>query len=377
MDRTIRWLRLVTGLILLVFVTTHLLNTALALHHLSTAEAARPYMMAVWYHPIGLGLLTLSAIVHMGLGLLSLYRRRSLKMPLREALQLATGLLIPPLLAGHVIGTRGALQAVGLDVDYVMMMTILWGEAPLLGLKQVIVTVVAWEHAKIGLYGWLNLRPWWPRVALPANVIAVAVPVLALLGFVEGGKEAPAMLADPAAAEQLQAKLALAGSFVDTAIRIESQVVWGWILLVSAVLVARLLRDRLEARGAAFVVHTDGPSVRGRVGQTLLEVSRAGDVAHAAACGGRGRCGTCRVALIAGADTLNAPGEIERQVLAALDADPATRLACQARIAHPGTVRLTRLLPAYADAESAVTRHRASGARATTGAATPDRGTPA
>ena len=44
--------------------------------------------------------------VHLALALLALYRRRTLVMPPREALQVVLGLPIPVLIAEHVVGTR-------------------------------------------------------------------------------------------------------------------------------------------------------------------------------------------------------------------------------------------------------------------------------
>ena len=47
-----------------------------------------------------------SLLVHFVLALLALYRRRTLEMPPREAAQVVLGLLIPLLVAEHVVGTR-------------------------------------------------------------------------------------------------------------------------------------------------------------------------------------------------------------------------------------------------------------------------------
>jgi ferredoxin len=64
---------------------------------------------------------------------------------------------------------------------------------------------------------------------------------------------------------------------------------------------------------------------------TLLEISRANGVAHASLCGGRGRCGTCRVTVTRGMESLPAPQRTELATLRALDATGPVRLACQIR----------------------------------------------
>ena len=56
-------------------------------------------------------------------------------------------------------------------------------------------------------------------------------------------------------------------------------------------------------------------------------------------CGGRGRCTTCRVLVVAGADTLPPPNATEAGALGRIHAPAAVRLACQIRPQHALTVR--------------------------------------
>src|SRR5579864_2534159 len=44
-------------------------------------------------------------------------------------------------------------------------MLVYWKQAPLNGLRQVLVVSAAWIHGCVGLHTWLRLRPWWPKVA--------------------------------------------------------------------------------------------------------------------------------------------------------------------------------------------------------------------
>jgi adenylate cyclase len=90
---------------------------------------------------------------------------------------------------------------------------------------------------------------------------------------------------------------------------------------------------------------------------SVLEFSRLNDIPHANVCSGRGRCGTCRVHVDAGAASLSPMSEAERETLARVEAlsdgKPGdVRLACQARVLGHG-VEVTRLLPPYADASAA------------------------
>src|SRR6185295_7314154 len=127
------------------------------------------------------------------------------------------------------------------------------------------------------------------------------------------------------------------------------------LLLLAAlgVLAARMLRDRMTP---VRVAYDGGLSARGRRGLSILELSILNDIPHAHVCSARGRCGTCRVQIDAGAQSLSPLNDIERGTLERVsEGQPAAegvRLACQARVLGPG-VAVTRLLPAYADASAA------------------------
>ena len=102
----IRRTRLITGLVLLTYLSTHLLNHALGLISLDAMNDGRVWFLALWRNPAGTALLYTSLLTHFSLALWSLYQRRHLRIPLWEALQLTLGLSIPPLLSLHFVGTR-------------------------------------------------------------------------------------------------------------------------------------------------------------------------------------------------------------------------------------------------------------------------------
>jgi adenylate cyclase len=66
-------------------------------------------------------------------------------------------------------------------------------------------------------------------------------------------------------------------------------------------------------------------------GFTILEASRLAAIPHASICGGRGRCSTCRVRVIRGAEALPAATVDELRVLGRVGAPAHVRLACQVR----------------------------------------------
>jgi adenylate cyclase len=60
-----------------------------------------------------------------------------------------------------------------------------------------LVLVIAWGHAMIGLHFWLRVRPWYARLQSAALVGAVLVPVLSLLGAIEAGRQVSTPLTWP------------------------------------------------------------------------------------------------------------------------------------------------------------------------------------
>ena len=80
--------------------------------------------------------------------------------------------------------------------------------------------------------------------------------------------------------------------------------------------------------------------------QSLLEASLAAGTTHAHACGGRGRCSTCRVLVLSGAERCPPPTGLERQIAARLGFGDDIRLACQTRPTGDVTIRRLVLDPA-------------------------------
>jgi adenylate cyclase len=345
-----RRLRLLTGLILFAYVTTHFINHALGLVSLDAMEAGRYWFLGFWRSSVGTVLLYGALLVHIGLAFLALYERRTLRMPLWEAAQLALGLCIPPLLMGHVFGTRMTWELYGVEDAYSRLSLSLWALTPELGRKQVLTLVVVWSHAMIGLHANVKLRPWYPRAAPWLLAAAVLLPVLALLGFVNAGRQAAALARDPA----LRAELLWRGRApltVEETARLRTLrdlTLTTYSALLGAVLVARGVRSAVQRRrGRIRVTYPDNRRVSVPVGLSVLEVSRLTGIPHASVCGGRGRCSTCRVR-IRSAQSQPPPDEGEARVLGRLGVPPDVRLACQLR--PTSDLLVVPLLPATATA---------------------------
>ncbi len=344
-------LRLFSGLVMLTYVTMHLLNHAAGLISLEAMEDVLWYIFRIWTNRPAQALLYGSFLVHYTLALFALWQRRTLRLRASELAQLILGFAIPLLLVRHVVGTRISDSFFHTDVGYyAYLLWIYFVRSPDHGYLQMVVLVVAWAHAMIGLHFWLRVRPWYGRLQAPALMVAVLVPVLSLLGMIEAGRHLAALATDPGWTQRAFAKMTLptpeaAGNLAE----ITNTLTWVFAVAVAAVLLARLVRRAwLRRRGLVRIGYPDGRFVEVTPGTSVLEASRIAGIPHAHVCGGRGRCSTCRVRVRGESRSLDPPGEEEARVLRRIGARPNVRLACQLR--PRGTVEVTPLLPAFAHA---------------------------
>jgi len=356
-SHAVRVVRVSAGLILLTYLTTHFLNHAFGIVSLAAMEAGRVWFLLLWRNPVATGALYGALITHALLGLWALYRRRTLRMPGWEAAQLVLGLTIPPLLTAHIVGNRLAHELYGIDDSYARVLLVFWVAAPWRGPLHAALVLIAWIHGCMGIHFWLRFRRWYPRAAVWLVGIAVAIPVLALAGFVQGGIEVTTLartpgwvrIATPRDTSATRAALA----------RITENVVTAYGALLALTLAARGARAAYLRRWRSVsLTYPHGRVVTVPIGFTVLEASRYAGLAHASVCGGRGRCSTCRVRIARGLDTLPPASEAERRVLRRIGAPPDVRLACQLRPAHS-----TEVVPLLAarDALATVLGHERQG----------------
>ncbi len=350
-----RW-RLITGLFLLCFVATHLLNHMLGLGGLELLEGGRRIFLWLWRNQPAEAALLLAIALHLVLAGYAIFRRRRL-LHLRpwEAAQLLLGLLVPPLICLHILGTVAAHYRFGTEDRYEYLY-LAWLYDPWEMGRQLLALVVAWSHGAIGLWFWLRLKPWFPRWQDLILAALLLWPTLALAGAVSGLREMAIRSADP---EWLRAALAAIQppdrDGVAWVYGLQDALLAAYGLLVGAVLLARgLVLWRQRRQGLVRVTYPGGVKVGLPKGSTILEASQLRRVPHAQVCGGRGRCSTCRVKIIRGLEQLPPPAPAEARVLARVHAGPDVRLACQTR--PTGDVEVLPLLPAHASPRDAQPR---------------------
>jgi adenylate cyclase len=327
-NATLRNLRLGSGLVLFTYIALHLVNHSLGLVSLDTAEAGLSIAIEVWSSLPGTVLLYGAAAIHFMLALWSVYERRTFRLPPAELLRIALGFTLPILLIGHAATTRLAYELYGAPSDYTRVVTNLWvsdSQGMQLGLL-----APGWLHGCLGLHFAFNRRPLYQQLRYVLFAAALLVPVFSALGFVAMGRELATTPASAAVAldylspAQAAQRIAIAGW--------RNGLLIGYFAIIGAAFGARAIRNLLEhSRKRLVSISYPGRTVRVPRGWSVLEASRSFHLPHAAMCGGRARCSTCRVRVTAGEDVCPTTEAGEQSTLDRIGAPPDVRLACQLR----------------------------------------------
>ena len=345
---TIGRLRLWSGLVIFAYCLFHFVNHATGVFLVEVMDEVRRWIMAVWQGTIGQTLLYGALVLHAGLSLQALYRRRHLRMPKAEVVQLSLGVLIPVLIIEHAVSARLGESLLGLEGTYERLLIQYWVDEPWRGAQVALLLVVVWVHGCVGLHHWLRRHRWYLDHTGTALLAAVLVPVLALAGFVASGVSIANKLEvdGPYAA----AVAGIGGTAEQVAVldAIEMWLLIGYAGILGGVVGARALREwRGRRLNPVRIRYLGGRDIVVPGGFSILEASRFAGVAHRSVCGGKGRCSTCRVRVIDAPGGLPDPDPSEQETLGRIKAPPDVRLACRLRPTSDVTLQL--ILPARAD----------------------------
>jgi adenylate cyclase len=323
-------LHLASGIVLALYVAQHLINHGFGIISIDAAEAYRKTVGAVFQTLPGLVLLYGSILFHVVIALRALYRHSTLRMPLWKALQLLLGLSILPLLVGHAVSNRGFALLGDVDPNYYYVVTSL-SLKPVFLVKLIVLIVVIWIHMLIGLHFWLRMKQRYRRYLPLTYAIAVLVPAISFIGIYRMLREASLWLDDSDRLDQIYAaNIVMSQNDVSLLRALETQ---SWIfmgVLLILVLIARKLRLWHQARSGSYrITHTGHGNINSLKGLSLLEALRQARIPHAAVCGGRARCTTCRVRVSHGLAELPPANDLEAHALARIKAGDDVRLACQ------------------------------------------------
>jgi len=183
------------------------------------------------------------------------------------------------------------------------------------------------------------------------------VPVLAMVGFTKAGlnmrdavKREPGVaaryLTGPPGTQAEQDHAAL--------MQVIDAISLTYLALLAGTFGLRMLRDWHARRYQSVrITYPGGRVVTVPSGFSVLEASRWAGIPHASVCGGRGRCSTCRVRVVSGAETLPEISPAERLTLTRIGGPPSVRLACQLRPAADLAIEPLVLPPSAAPASAA------------------------
>jgi adenylate cyclase len=194
-----RRIRLASGIVLFIYISSHLLNHTLGLISLSTAERFLAIAKEVWYSRPGTTVLYGAAAAHVLLALRTVYLRPHWRLPLIEYVRLGAGFSLPLLLIGHVVTTRLAFAMDLANPRYASVVQSLMSS----GNEgwQLALLAPGWVHGCLGL--WLTLVRYesirqfrWGFV-----LIMALVPCLAAAGFLSMRAEVAAHAMSATAAQ--------------------------------------------------------------------------------------------------------------------------------------------------------------------------------
>jgi adenylate cyclase len=334
-------LQLISGLILFAFAATHFLNHALGLIDLETMHTVQQWRWSITRSWPGTIILATALATHITAALIKLARRATFRLPRWELIQIGLGLLIPFLLLPHIVNTRVAHSRFDVNDTYLYELAKLW---PASALLQSTLLLIVWVHGCLGLHYWLRLDARYRRALPLFATLSVAVPILALAGFMVAGRAVAQLIANPTDFDQVQALTRWpAATASDTLARYRDYVRYAAAATIALVAAAFTWRQGARMAAAKIAVqYAGGPTIKTPAGPTLLEISHMHAVPHASACGGRGRCSTCRVRIEDGLNSLPPPNFAEAFTLSSIAAPRNIRLACQIR--PTGDLHVTRLI---------------------------------
>ena len=331
---TLRRLRLAAGLIMFSYLTMHLCMHALGNVSFEAMQWGTRIHDFVWHSVPGTIALYGAFAVHFTLALYALYARRSFRIGAGELVRLLLGFSIIPLLLHHFAAERYVYSAFDVTRRYDVTLASFFYFVPFWGWRQVTVLLVAWTHGCLGVHYWLRARSNYHKFAPVLLASATLLPVLALLGIWQGTRH---LFAQWQLHPELLQMTVRDGHMRDPNVGgpswdLEVQLYWIYGVLLALVCVAWGMRWLLERRrGLINIAYPGGRVVRVPIGYAVLDASRRASIPHAAICGGRGRCTTCRIRVLRGVDTLPPASASEQASLDRLHAGPSVRLGCQLR----------------------------------------------
>ena len=344
-------MRLITGMIMIFYLFTHLLNHAMGMFSLEFLGKSQKVFLAFWRNPVTSWLVVVSVSIHFLYGLDRIFSRKAIKLKPSEVLQYTLAIIIPILLYGHIAVTFYLNKAYDWNDSY----SWIYSRLDTLSLIGVILTLlICWIHGSLGVYFWMRFKPWYPRLKQIAFSFALLMPTLAIIGVLIAHGNVQTLAAEPGWLDQLNKNNPLTEPQVDN--MLNTFVAWfsgAYVISLALLFSGRWFRTyfRLRKKGVT-IIYPSGEKIRVPLGMSILEASLTAGIPHAYVCGGKGRCSTCRVQVAQGTEFLSPKTQMEIEVLNKIGAAENIRLACQTQPIQD--ISVSPMLGADADANSAL-----------------------
>ena len=325
-------IRIITGLVIYIYVLTHLLNHAVGILGLVPLEIARSHFLGFWRSPAMFLVLPLSLLFHIFTALWFMYHKHTFRgMSFGQYVQYAFGLLTPIFLLGHIIATRVAHTLYDINDTYVAYLI----ETRPMKMQMVLLTVMlilAWSHGSIGIYYFLRIKRSFRHFQPFFMIFSFLLPVLATMGILSASKDVSQLLKIRPSWQQQVSQLTNPQNIAWSEMTNKNYpiVLYSYLGVLVIIFASRQIRVWSKKKKAIKVSYSDGQEVMTYINANLLETSLSGNIPHAHICGSKGRCTTCRVQIIKGEENLSEIGDLEKESLKKMNAGEATlRLACQ------------------------------------------------
>ena len=354
-DKAARQLGMITGVIMFVFVSMHLLNHAVLLISLEAANQTLRIFKIIWRNPLGALLLYGSFSIHFLLALRSLYLRRHFDSRVGSVTQIVFGLSLPFLICAHVVTARLPILFNGPDVGYHAVLKTMWSDNAF-ALQMYAAILVAWIHGCIGIYSAISHREWYKRFTTPLMMAAIMLPTLTFAAIMAAyqGIDAETIAESNSVSgvpQEFQGRFLDRSSLLDY-VQVENRFYFILLACCAFTLLLIAIRKNRESAFEIGITYSHGEFVRVQRGTSVLEASHIGHIDHYSACGGKGRCSTCRVRVMETSGPLPPPSALEQATLNRIHATPDTRLSCQLRPDYDLMVDLQLLVPKGGDRPS-------------------------
>ncbi len=348
-------LRIVTGLILFVYVFMHLLNHSFNLISIQSADFVRKeYFSIIWQNPIGIFALYFSLIVHMFLGFYAIIIKKSLKLKKKDWVQIVFPVLALIMLLQHVAVSFIITKVFPGEETYELVFAAIHA-APDDYLSNTLLfsfmTIFIWFHGVIGIDSYLKHKASQNKKFsiylrfLPIFVIFYWIlPTSSVLGFLVGLKEMDFIVQLKALENIDKFLFSVLNKYIPPdafpfVFQVKPLVMNYYpIFILSIIILIFLSILKTKFYGTIEVKYPGNKSVFISKGTSILDASKIGNISHQAICGGRGRCTTCRIKIISDQNKVNKPNVNEIKAIERAGLDEGIRLACQLRPTNDITV---------------------------------------